>query len=69
MSDRALTFLAKLKALFMQGRADSIFDEEMSMHLEMLAEKYEREGMSTKEARRAARRQFGNTVLLKQRQR
>jgi predicted permease len=69
MSDRALTFLAKLKALFLQRRADSIFDEEMSTHLEMLAEKYEREGMSAKEARRAARRQFGNTVLLKQRQR
>ena len=69
MADRALTFLAKLKALFMQRRADSIFDEEMRTHLEMLADKYEREGMSAKDARRAARRQFGNTVLLKQRQR
>jgi predicted permease len=69
MSDRALTFVAKLKALFAQRRADTAFDEEMSTHLEMLAEKYEREGMSTKEAARAARRQFGNTTLLKQRQR
>lgn len=69
MSDRALTFVSKLKALFVQGRADSAFDEEMRTHLEMLAEKYEREGMSAKEAARAARRQFGNTTLLKQRQR
>ncbi|NYF80948.1 ABC transporter permease [Granulicella arctica] len=69
MSDRALTFLAKLKALFAQRRADSAFDEEMGTHLEMLAEKYEREGMSTWEAARAAKRQFGNTTLLKQRQR
>jgi len=69
MSDRALTFLAKLKALFAQRRADSAFDEEMRTHLEMLAEKYEREGISPKEAARAARRQFGNTTLLKQRQR
>jgi predicted permease len=69
MSDRALTLVSKLKALFAQRRADSAFDEEMSTHLEMLAEKYEREGMSTKEAARAARRQFGNTTLLKQRQR
>jgi predicted permease len=69
MSDRTLTFVAKLKALFAQRRADTAFDEEMSTHLEMLAEKYEREGMSTKEAARAARRQFGNTTLLKQRQR
>jgi predicted permease len=69
MSDRALIFIAKLKALFGQKRADGAFDEEMDTHLEMLAEKYEREGMSAKEAARAARRQFGNTTLLKQRQR
>jgi PadR family transcriptional regulator, regulatory protein PadR len=48
MSDRALTFVAKLKALFGQRTADSAFEEEMSTHLEMLAEKYEREGMSAK---------------------
>jgi predicted permease len=69
MSDQALTFVSKLKALFTQRQADSVFDEEMRTHLEMLAEKYERAGMSTKEAARAARRQFGNTTLLKQRQR
>ena len=69
MSDQALTFLSKLKALFSQRRADGAFDEEMNTHLEMLAEKYEREGLSPREAKRAARRQFGNTTLLKQRQR
>jgi predicted permease len=69
MPDRAVTFVAKLKALFAQRQADSVFDEEMRLHLEMLAEKYEREGMSAKEATQAARRRFGNTTLLKQRQR
>jgi predicted permease len=69
MTDRVLTFVAKLKALFVQRRADTAFDEEMSTHLELLAEKYQREGMSAKEAWRAARRQFGNTTLLQQRQR
>jgi predicted permease len=69
MWDRASTFVAKLKALFAQRRADTAFDEEMSTHLEMLAEKYEREGMSATEAARAARRQFGNATLLTQRQR
>jgi predicted permease len=69
MSDRAFTFVARLKALFAQRRADSAFDEEMSTHLEMLAEKYAGQGMTTREAARAARRQFGNTTLLKQRQR
>jgi predicted permease len=69
MPDRAFAFLSKLGALFVQRRADTAFDEEMSTHLEMLAEKYERNGMSAKEAARAARRQFGNATLLKQRQR
>lgn len=69
MSDRALTFFSRLKALLMQSSSDAAFDEEMRTHLEMLAEKYEHEGMSPREAARAARRQFGNTTLLKQRQR
>jgi len=69
MSDRAFTFVTKLKALFTQRRADAAFDEELNIHLEMLAEKYEREGMSAREAARAARRQFGNATVLKQRQR
>ena len=69
MSDRVRTILARVKALFAQSNADSAFDEEMSTHLEMLAEKYEREGMNAREAMRAARRQFGNTTLLQQRQR
>jgi len=50
MSDRALTFLAKLKALFAQRQADTVLDDEMRLHLEMLTEKFERAGMSTKEA-------------------
>jgi predicted permease len=69
MSDRAFTFVTKLKALFTQRRADAAFDEELNIHLEMLAEKYERDGMSAREAARAARRQFGNATVLKQRQR
>lgn len=69
MSDYAPMILAKLKALFVQRREESAFDEEVNVHLEMLAEKYERQGLSAPVAFRAARRQFGNTTLLKQRQR
>ena len=69
MFDRAFTFLAKLKGLIGQRRAGIAFDEEMNTHLEMLAEKYQREGMTAREAARAAKRQFGNTTLLSQRQR
>src|ERR1022692_2865184 len=69
MSDHALTILSKMKALFGQRQADAAFGEEMLTHLDMLADKYQREGMTPKQAVRAARRQFGNTSLLKQRQR
>ena len=69
MSDRVLTFLARLKALFMLARAESAFDEEIATHLELLSEKFQRQGMGSREAARAARRQFGSTTLLKQRQR
>jgi predicted permease len=69
MRELAHMFMSKLKALFAQRRADAAFDEEVSTHLLMLAEKYERDGMSAKEAVRAARRQFGNTTVLKQQQR
>jgi predicted permease len=69
MFDRALTFVARLRALFAQRHAESAFDEEMRTHLEMLTEKYERQGMNPREAASAARRQFGNPTLLKQRQR
>ena len=69
MSDRVLTFMAKLKALFAQTPADIPSTEGWLRVWKMLAQKYEREGMSAREAARAARRQFGNTTLLKQRQR
>jgi hypothetical protein len=61
-----LIFVAKLKAFFTQSPDDTAFIEEIEAHLEMLAEKYERQGMGAAEARRAARRQFGNVTLLTQ---
>ena len=69
MGDRARILRAKAMALFVQRRAESVFDEEVRIHLEMLAERFERQGMPPREAKRAAKRQFGNVSLLKQRQR
>ena len=43
--------------------------EEMREHLEERTEQLTREGMSRKEAERAARRAFGNTVLIEERSR
>jgi hypothetical protein len=43
MSDHTITLLAKLQSRLGQRRAESVFDEEVTTHLEMLAEKYVRE--------------------------
>jgi predicted permease len=67
MTDRIRIFLAKLKTFFMQPADDAAFSEEIEAHLQMLVEQYERQGMGQAEAKRAARRQFGNVSLLTQR--
>jgi hypothetical protein len=41
----------------------------MQAHLQLLTEKFIRQGMDPDEADSAARRQFGNTTLLQQRHR
>ncbi|MBS1799845.1 MAG: ABC transporter permease [Acidobacteria bacterium] len=66
MTDRIRIFLSRLKALFAQSADDTAFSEEVEAHIGMLAEQYERQGMDTAEAKRAARRQFGNLTLLTQ---
>ena len=62
-------WLAKLGGMFQERGADREFDEEMRLHVEMLTERYMARGMTRKEAARAARRQFGNVGLVRQRQR
>ena len=66
MMDRVLVFLARLKALFQRSSDDAAFNHEVDAHLEMLTERYVSQGMDATEARRAARRQFGNVTLLTQ---
>jgi hypothetical protein len=44
---------------------ESEIDEEMEAHLASLAERYERRGLSPREARYAARRQFGGVTQMK----
>ena len=48
-----------LAALVGWRRKDAEMDEEMRFHLEMEARRHMNEGMSEREARRAARREFG----------
>jgi predicted permease len=52
-----------------QKREDTVFDEEIRNHIALLEERYMAQGLSTREAAQAARRQFGNATVLKERQR
>src|ERR1039458_3334395 len=54
----------RLAALWRRDRFDRDLEEEMQSHLEMQAEENRENGMSGEEARRAARRQFGNAAAL-----
>jgi len=57
----------KLAALFRHSQFASGLEEEMAFHREQLEQQLREEGMSPKEARHAALRQFGNTTRLKER--
>ncbi|MBV8864969.1 MAG: ABC transporter permease, partial [Acidobacteriaceae bacterium] len=57
---------AKLKRLFGKRNPDFEFDHEMHEHLRLLTERYIRAGMTPSDADSAARRQFGNTTLLRE---
>jgi macrolide transport system ATP-binding/permease protein len=57
--------IRKLRSL-LQRRRDLDFGDEIATHVALLAERYARQGMLPDEAARAARRQFGNTTLLRE---
>jgi predicted permease len=54
----------RLRTLIRRDRFDRDLAEEMRSHLEMQAEENRGSGMSSAEARNAARRQFGNVTVL-----
>jgi putative ABC transport system permease protein len=62
-------FLHRLRAVFFKGRLERELHEEIRSHLEMQTEENQRRGMSLKEARYAALRQFGGVEQLKERYR
>jgi hypothetical protein len=61
--------VSRLRGLFGQKQADSEFHLETQIHLQLLTDQFIRQGMSPKDAYSAARCQFGNTTLLRQRHR
>jgi predicted permease len=69
MTSLILRLVSRVRGLFEQKKADSEFDREMQVHLQLLTDKFIRQGMGPEDADFAARRQFGNTTLLQQRHR
>lgn len=62
-------FVSRLRGLFGQAEANSAFDLETETHLHLLTERFIQQGMDPKDAYSAARRQFGNVTLVRQRHR
>ena len=60
------TLLSRIAGLFGQRRRDSELDEEVRFHLQMTAEHYQRRGLPADEAWRAARREFGGVMQVKE---
>lgn len=60
---------ARVKGQTAQRCEGEAFDVEIREHIALLQQRYQAQGMSAQEAARAARRQFGNVTVLKERQR
>ena len=60
---------ARIRALFAQRGANREFDDELQQHLQLLTDRFVSQGMSRKDAADAARRQFGNRTLVRERHR
>jgi predicted permease len=67
MTKRLLVFMAKLRALFGQRRSSAELEDEIQVHVQMLKERFTQQGMAPIDAEAAARRQFGNPTLLRER--
>src|SRR5580658_10577223 len=62
----ARRLFARLKNLFGPGRADRELARELSAHLTLLADEFQRRGMSIEDARLEARRAFGGVEQAKE---
>jgi predicted permease len=57
----------RITAIFASRTIDREIDDELRLHVDLLAEELQRGGMTHEEAVRTARRRFGNTLLLRER--
>src|SRR5450755_3842075 len=58
--------LSRVWATIRRKRFDQEFDDEVQAHLDLLTERFVRNGMDPEEALYAARRQFGGVTQMKQ---
>ena len=63
---RLIRILSKLNNLFRNNRAEEELAREITSHLTLLADDFERRGMSPEEARLAAKRAYGGVEQAKQ---
>ena len=61
-----MSWLRKLQKIFQRSKLQSELDEELSFHLDMREKRFVEEGMTPEQARRAARRHFGNVTLTRE---
>jgi putative ABC transport system permease protein len=66
MTDYVRALIARLRGLFRERKGDREFDEEIQTHIELLTDRYIRQGMMQADAFSKARRQFGNITLHKE---
>ena len=66
MTDMLLRVFRKLQQLIGRDRFDRELSEEMAYHREQMEEELRGRGMSVEQAHRAARRQFGNDLQLRE---
>jgi putative ABC transport system permease protein len=60
------TLWSRVAGFFGWGHTDRELDDEVAFHLEMLASEYMRRGMNARDARAAARRNFGGVAQMKE---
>ena len=66
MWSRVVALLSRLRFALARQRVDDEARSEFESHLELLTDRYIRLGMRPDEARRAASRQFGNALLVRE---
>jgi predicted permease len=63
---RLLAVFSRLRFAWSRRRVDEDTKREIDAHLDLLAEKYTKSGMTPEEAYRAARQQFGNVTVVRE---